>query len=54
MILETRVGIYGITSHAIAVGYKSLEQTAIWRWDPNELNHRMLADEFWIYGNTLW
>lgn len=53
MILETRVGIFGMTSNAIRAGYSSLEESNIWKWDPNGWNHRVPADKFWIYVNTL-
>jgi hypothetical protein len=53
MLLETRAGIFGLTSNAIRIGYQSLEDSNIWRWDPNAWNHRVPADKFWIYVNTL-
>jgi hypothetical protein len=53
MLLETRAGIFGLTSHATAMGYMSLEDSSIWKWDPNGWNHRVPADKFWIYVNTL-
>jgi hypothetical protein len=53
MLLETRAGIFGLTSHATAMGYMSLEDSSIWIWDPNGWNHRVPADKFWIYVNTL-
>jgi hypothetical protein len=53
MILETRAGVFGLTSNAIRVGYKSLEDSTLWKWDPNGWNHRVPTDKFWIYVNTL-
>jgi hypothetical protein len=53
MILETRAGVFGLTSNAIRVGYKSLEDSTLWKWDPNGWNHRVPADKFWVYVNTL-
>jgi hypothetical protein len=53
MILETRVGVFGLTSNALRIGYDSLDDATIWKWDPNGLNHRVPADKFWIYVNTL-
>jgi hypothetical protein len=53
MILETRVGVFGLTSNASKFGYKSLDEANIWKWDPNGWNHRVSADKFWIYLNTL-
>jgi hypothetical protein len=53
MILTTRAGIFGLTSHAIAIGYKSLEDANIWKWDPSGWHNHVPADEFWIYVNTL-
>jgi|WetSurMetagenome_2_1015567.scaffolds.fasta_scaffold365462_2 hypothetical protein len=53
MILETRAGAFGITSNAIRIGYQSLEDSTIWKWDPNGWNHRVPTDKFWIYVNTL-
>jgi hypothetical protein len=52
MILVTRVGIFGLTGHAIAIGYKSLEDSSIWKWDPSGWHNRVPADKFWIYVNT--
>lgn len=53
MLLETRAGTYGITSHAIAIGYPGIDGANIWKWDPNGWNNRVPADKFWIYVNTL-
>lgn len=53
MILKTRVGTFGLTSHAKAIGFKSIEDSTIWKWDPNGWNHHVTADKFWIYVNTL-
>jgi multisubunit Na+/H+ antiporter MnhB subunit len=53
MILETRVGVFGLTGNALRIGYKSLEDSTIWKWDPNGWNHRVPADKFWLYVNTL-
>jgi hypothetical protein len=53
MLLETRAGVFGITSHAIAIGYPSLDEAAIWKYDPNGWKHRVPADRFWIHVNTL-
>jgi multisubunit Na+/H+ antiporter MnhB subunit len=53
MILETRVGVFGLTSNALRIGYKSLDDSTIWKWDPNGWNHHVPADKFWIYVNTL-
>jgi hypothetical protein len=53
MILMTRAGAFGLTGHAVSVGYMSLEDSGIWKWDPNGWNHHVPADKFWIYVNTL-
>jgi hypothetical protein len=53
MILVTSAGAFGLTSHAIAIGYRSLEEANIWKWDPNGWNQRVPADKFWTYVNTL-
>lgn len=52
-ILVTGAGAFGLTSHAIAIGYKSLEDSNIWKWDPNGWKSRVPADKFWNYVNTL-
>lgn len=53
MILETRAGVFGLTSNSLRIGYKSLEDSNIWKWDQSGLNHRVAADKFWLYVNTL-
>ena len=53
MVLETRAGAFGLTSGTIAIGYMSLEDSKIWKWDPDGWNHRVPADSFWTYVNTL-
>ncbi len=53
MILVTSAGAFGLTSHASRIGYQSLEDSNIWKWDPNGWNHRVPADKFWIHVNTL-
>ena len=53
MLLETRAGIFGMSSNTIRVGYPSLDEATIWKWDPNAWNHRVPADSFWLYVNTL-
>ncbi len=53
MALLTRAGMFGITSGAIAFGYKSLDETNIWKYDPNGWHQRLPADQFWTYVNTL-
>ena len=53
MALQTRAGVFGITSEAIIVGYKSLEEANIWKYDPNGWHQRVPADKFWTYVNTL-
>ena len=52
-ILMTRAGIFGLTSHAISIGYKSLEDAKIWKWDPSGWHNHVPADEFWTHVNTL-
>jgi hypothetical protein len=53
MLLETRAGIFALTSQAVTVGYKSLESSNIWKYDPNGWKQRVSADKFWTYVNTL-
>jgi hypothetical protein len=53
MILETSVGVFGLTSNAIRIGYTSLEDSTIWKVDPNGWNQHVPADKLWIYVNTL-
>jgi hypothetical protein len=53
MILETRAGSFGLTSHVIAIGYESLEDASIWKWDPSGWHNHVPADKFWTYVNTL-
>jgi hypothetical protein len=53
MILMTSAGIFGLTSHAIAIGYESLDDAKIWKWDPSGWNNHVPADKLWTYVNTL-
>ncbi len=53
MLLETSAGIFGMTSNTIRIGYTSLEEAPIWKWDPNASNHRVPAESFWLYVNSL-
>jgi hypothetical protein len=52
ILLQTRVGIFGLTSGAIAHGYKSLDEADIWKYDPTGWHNRLPADKFWTYVNT--
>ncbi len=53
LLLETRAGVFGLTSGALRMGYTSLEDADIWKFDPNGWNNRVPADKFWLYVNTL-
>ncbi|NJD61018.1 MAG: hypothetical protein FIA98_16615 [Anaerolineae bacterium] len=53
MLLQTRAGTFGLTSNAQAIGYQSLEESTIWKYDPNGWQNRVPADKFWLYINTL-
>ena len=53
MLLETRVGSFGMTSGTVAMGYQDLNDANIWKFDPAGFQNRVPATSFWIYVNTL-